>query len=45
MVGFEEYNFVNLVGGGIAIGAVAVLSAGLIGYILSKFINLMIGRV
>lgn len=41
----QEYDFVSLVGGGIAIGAVAVLTAGLIGYILGKFIKIMLGRV
>lgn len=50
MVAFEPHNFndlsyfVNLVGGGIAIGAVAVVTAGLIGYTLSKIIKVMLGR-
>lgn len=40
----NEYSFVNLVGGGIAIGALAVVIAGLIGYTISKLIKIMIGR-
>ena len=41
----DDYNFLNLVGNGIAIGAIVVLIVGMLGYIISKFIKIMIGRV